>query len=97
MAFQQPPRFSLSQKTDELDDLLEEFKKNREGEIEDTNSVSTKNVYRQTQKLDLLIVMENVSRLADKSNAFASFLINSQKLRYSCVYIFHIIYPEKTI
>ena len=97
MVFQLPLRFSLSQKTDELDDLSEEFKKNREEEIEDTNSVSTKNVYRQTQKQDLLIVMDNVSRLADKSNAFTSFLIISQKLRYSCVYIFHVIYPEKTI
>lgn len=69
MAFQLPPRFSLSQKTDELDDLLEEFKKNREGVVDDNGSAAAKHVYRQTQKLDWLIPMDDVSRIADKSNS----------------------------
>ena len=35
--------------------------------------------------------------LAPKSNAFPSFLTVSWKLKYSCLYIFHITYPEEWI
>ena len=43
---------------------------------------------------DRLIVMDDVSGLADKSNEFCSFLTVSQKYRYSCIYIFHIVFPQ---
>ena len=43
---------------------------------------------------DKLIVMDNVSGLADKSNEFCSFLTVSRKYRYSCIYIFHIVFPQ---
>ena len=44
--------------------------------------------------MDHLIVLDKVSSLADKSNAFTSFLTVSQKFKYSsCVHIFHIICP----
>ena len=43
---------------------------------------------------DRLIVMDDVSGLADKSNKFCSFLTVSQKCRYSCIYIFHIVFPQ---
>ena len=33
--------------------------------------------------------------LADKSNAFPSLLTVSRKLKYGCLYIFHITYPEE--
>ena len=48
-------------------------------------------------KLDRLIVvvMDNVSGLADESKKFASFLTVARKFSYNCVYIFHAIYPEK--
>ena len=35
--------------------------------------------------------------LADKSNAVPSFLTVSLKFKYSCLYIFHITYPEESI
>ena len=44
-----------------------------------------------------LIVMDNVSGLADESKKFASFLTIARKFNYTCVYIFHIIYSEKWI
>ena len=47
--------------------------------------------------MDRSIVMDNVSGLADKFNDFASFLTVFWKFKYSCIYIFHIIYPEKSI
>ena len=46
---------------------------------------------------DQLIVMDNVSHLADNSKKLASFLTFVCKSNYTCVYIFHIIYPEKSI
>ena len=46
-------------------------------------------------KLDRLIVMNDVSGLADKSEEFANFLTVSRKLGLTCVYIFHTIYPTR--
>ena len=43
---------------------------------------------------DRLIVMDDVSGLADKSNEFCIFLTVSPKYRYSCIYIFHIVFPQ---
>ena len=43
---------------------------------------------------DRLIVIDRVSGLADKSNEFCSFLTVSRKYRYSCIYIFHIVFPQ---
>ena len=37
--------------------------------------------------------MSCVSGLAHKSSEFCSFLTVSRKYRYSCIYIFHIIFP----
>ena len=42
---------------------------------------------------DRLIVMDDVSALADKSNEFCSFSTVSRKYRYSCIYISHIMFP----
>ena len=44
---------------------------------------------------DKLIVMDDVSGLADKSDEFANFLTVSRKYRMTCVYIFHTIYPSR--
>ena len=41
--------------------------------------------------------MDDASGLADESKNFASFLTVARKYRYSCVYIFHTIFPEKAI
>ena len=48
-------------------------------------------------KRDQFIVMDDVSGLADKSKRFVSFLILAHKFNYTCVYIFHTIYPEKSL
>ena len=41
--------------------------------------------------------MDDVSGLADKSKKIASFLTVARKSNYTCVYIFHTVYPEKSI
>ena len=53
------------------------------------------NDLRENIKLDSLIVMDNVSGLADKSEEFANFLIVSRKFGLTCVSIFHTIYPTR--
>ena len=45
--------------------------------------------------LDRLIVMDDVSGLADKSTDFANFLTVSRKFEFTCVYIFHTISPTR--
>ena len=45
--------------------------------------------------LDKLIVMDNVSGLADKSEEFSNFLTVSRKFGFTCIYIFHTIYPTR--
>ena len=42
-----------------------------------------------------LIVMDNVSGLADKSDNLANFLSVSRKLNFTCVNVFHTIYPTR--
>ena len=47
------------------------------------------------KKFDKLILMDNVSGLADKSNIFGSFLTVSIKFGYICIYLFLILYLSK--
>ena len=39
--------------------------------------------------------MDDVSGLADKSDLFPNFLIVSRKYGFSCLYVFHTIYPGR--
>ena len=45
--------------------------------------------------MDCLIVMGDVSGLADSCKEFADLLTITRKYRYHCVYVFHIIIPDK--
>ena len=45
--------------------------------------------------IDKLIVMDDVSGIADKSDDFANFLNVSRKYGITCVYIFHTIFPSR--
>ena len=42
-----------------------------------------------------LIVLDDVSGLADKSEEFSNFLRVTRKYGFSCLYIFHTIYPVR--
>ena len=46
-------------------------------------------------KIKKLIVMDKVSALADRSNNFSDFLTVSRKYGFSCLYVFHTIYPGR--
>ena len=49
----------------------------------------------ETLKINKLIVMDDVSGLADRSNEFSDFLTVSRKYGFSCLYVFHTIYPGR--
>ena len=47
--------------------------------------------------MDRLIVLDDVSGIADLSKKFAYFLTVSRKYGYNCVYVFHLILPQNQI
>ena len=47
--------------------------------------------------MDRLIVMDDVSGVADVSKKFANFLTVSRKFVYHCLYVFHVISPSTQI
>ena len=47
--------------------------------------------------MDCLIVMDNVSGVADNCKKLAEFLAVSRKYRHHCIYVFHIITSESQI
>ena len=49
------------------------------------------------KKFDKFIVMEDVSCLEDKSSNFSNFLTVPRNFRHIYLYIFHLIYPTKSI
>ena len=68
--------------------MLETLKDNKKVNVETDLEIG------ENDKLDRLIVMDNVSGLADRSTEFSSFLTVNCKYGYSCVYIFHIVFPH---
>ena len=42
-----------------------------------------------------LIILDDVSGLADKSEEFSNFLTVTRKYGFACLYVFHTIYPGR--
>ena len=47
--------------------------------------------------MDRLIIMDDVSGIADVSKNFSNFLTVSRKFGYNCVYVFHVIVPSSQV
>ena len=99
--------FYYPRNKEQFDNLLEHFKtKSNSSDPDDThsdkdctdvNNITYGQNYGEKTKRNHLIVMDNVSGLADSSSKFASFLTVARKFKYHCLYIFHTIHPEKSI
>ena len=93
--------FHYPKNKEHFENLLQDFKikSSKSGESSDTYSADDNGngTYGENTKRNRLIVMDDVSGLADTSQKFASFLTVARKFRYHCVYIFHTIHPEKGI
>ena len=79
--------FSYPQNVDDFNYLIESF-------------MRSKSEYRNSgmgeeMAITQLIVMDDVSGLADKSNNFSNFLTVSRKYGFSCLYVLHTIYPTR--
>ena len=79
--------FKYPNTVEDFDDLLEFFQRKK--------SPCNENDLDENIILDRLIVMDDVSGLADRSKLFANFLTVSRKFGLTCVYIFHTIYPTR--
>ena len=79
--------FKYPNKIEEFDDLLEYFQRRK--------AAGNKSYLGENITLERLIVMDDVSSLADKSERFANFLTASRKFGLTCVYIFYTIYPTR--
>ena len=72
---------------EDFTDLLEIYKRKKSG--------CNENYLSENMILDRVIVMDDVSGLADKSEEFANFLTVSRKYKLTYRYIFHKIYPTR--
>ena len=84
----------VAKEQDKLDSLIETFKLRSQDDITDTINV---NSFGENKKMDRLIIMDDVSGVADVSKKFANFLTVSRKFGYNCVYVFHVIVPASQI
>ena len=81
----------------EFETILELLKDNKSDVNININDEADDLAIVEKDVFDRLFVMDYVSGLADKSNEFCSFLTVSRKYRYSCIYIFHIVFPQLRI
>ena len=82
---------------EELDDLLEKYKKSRKSVLYGTDLTAEKRcIWRGTKSGSTHCYGIYYGALADISNAFPSFMTVSRIFKYSCFHIFHIIYPEES-
>ena len=98
--------FYYPRNKEQFEELLEYFKtKSNSLEIENNmnndniNDINDLNItnYGEKSIRSRLIVIDDVSGLADLSTKFANFLTVARKFGYHCLYIFHAIHPEKAI
>ena len=89
-------KFHSATDTEELKTLIETFKLRAHDLVEKEENVNN-SIYREKKIMERLIIMDDVSGIANSCREFAEYLTVSQKYRYHCVYVFHIIIPEKEI
>ena len=85
----------VTKEQDELDSLIETFKLRSREESDNSNMINDS--FGENRKLDRLIIMDDVSGVADVSKKFANFLTVSRKFDYNCVYVFHFTVPASQI
>ena len=82
--------FKYPKNLEEFDVCLDFFQRRKEKANTCNNNFMGENTL-----LNRLIVMDDISGFADKSENSANFLTVSRKFGFSCVYIFHTIYPTR--
>ena len=75
--------------------MIETFELRSREESDDSKLLN--NYFGENRKLDRLIIMDDVSSVADVSKKIANFLTVSRKFGYNCVYVFHVVVPASQI
>ena len=83
----QEVHFSYPHDLDNFNYLLENFTQDKSEYIG--------NELGENLQVNKLIIMDDVSGIAEKSNEFSNFLTVSRKYGFSCLYVFHTIYPGR--
>ena len=92
--FKNETEVHIAQDQDKLDSVIDTFKQ-RSHEIYGDSNVNSS--FGENRKMDRLIVMDDVSGVADISKNFSNFLTVSRKFGYNCVYVFHVIVPSSQV
>ena len=87
---EQTVKFVYPNNTDEFNYLIDFFTSEKT-----TESAEGNNGLGEKIAIDKLILMDDVSGLADRCEDFSNFLTVSRKYGFSCVYVFHTIYPGR--
>ena len=85
----QTVKFTYPKNLDEFNYLIDFFISEKMPEPENESLEGEKS------QIDKLIVMDDVSGLADRCENFSNFLTVSRKYGFTCVYVFHTIYPGR--
>ena len=93
--FSNETKVHVAKEQDDLDSLIEFFKLQSREETTDDNNVN--NSFGESKKLDRLIIMDDVSGVADVCKTFANLLTVSRKFGYNCIHVFHVIVPASQI
>ena len=87
-SFDVPVNFCYPQNVSEFETLIENLQRKKYNVGED-NLIGENNIF------DRVIVKDDVSGPADKSNEFGNFLTVARKFNFTVVDVFHIMYPSK--
>ena len=85
----QTVKFTYPNNLDDFNYLIDFFMSKKMPESGDSDGRGEKT------EIDKLIVMDDVSGLADRCEDFSNFLTVSRKYGFSCVYVFHTIYTGR--
>ena len=86
---EQTVKFTYPNNLDDFNYLIDFFMSEKMLESGDSNGRGEK------MEIDELLVMNGVSGLADRCKDFSNFLTVSRKYGFSCIYVFHTIYPGR--
>ena len=96
--FKNETEVHIAQDQDKLDSLIDTFKqRSHENYDDNSNNSNVNSSFGENRKMDRLIIMDDVSGIADISKKFSNFLTVSRKFGYNCVYVFHVIVPSSQV
>ena len=93
--FKNETEVHTAQDQDKRGSLIDTFKQRSHKNYDNYyNNNNVNSSFGENRKMDQLIIMDDVSGIADVSKNFSNFLTVSRKFCFNCVYVFHVIVPS---